>query len=521
MLPARASTEPQPWATVPLARWEPPNPVTAALFSGLLPMPQATSSAGALPRSPELASALAACNRRWGNPVDETLELWLAGASVVVAGQQPGLWGGPLLSLVKACAVAAEVARLRAEGKKAVGFFWLETRDDDLPEMGWGRVVVGGELFAARENWARGEACAFAAELSAVCVKQLKEIPQSLLPPGGLEALTVAQDCFAPGKRLSEAYGLFWGRVLRGLGLVLVDASLPELAHACAWTTREILAKLDQAWGCLEGRAQELAGQGLPRPLRVRQDLLPFFRLQQGQRRRLAAKGASRLLAELAHHPERLAPNVWLRPLLQDVALGTTTAILGSSELAYHWQAQDLWELAGVPRPRWQLRPHITVVGAGERRWAEKLGVEPEELLSPRLPRRLLRASGLLRDWERLSHKWLADFQRFTEKARTEQPNLTGDLQATQKKLIGSFSWLAHRLETRAEEKLQVERQRFFRLRQALRPLGQPQERALSVLSPLLSLGMNFPAKLVEALKALPPDPNAMHLLFWKPGGPW
>ncbi|MFN3413432.1 MAG: bacillithiol biosynthesis BshC [Thermoanaerobaculum sp.] len=395
----------------------------------------------------------------------------------------------------------------------------METRDDDLPEMGWGRVVVGGELFAARENWSRGQACAFAAELSAACAEQLKQIPQDRLSPGGLAALTLAQECFAPGQRLGEACGLFWGRVLRGLGLVLVDASLPELAHASAWAAQEILEKLEEAWGCLEDRARELVGQGLPLPLRLRQDLLPFFRLVQGRRQRLAAKGASRLLSELDRHPERLAPNVWLRPLLQDAALGTTTAILGSSELAYHWQAQDLWELAGVPRPRWQLRPHITVVGPAERRWAEKLGVVPEELLSPHLPRRLLRVSGLVKDWERFSQKWLTDFQRFAEKARAEQPSLTGDLEATQKKLMGSFSWLAHRLENRAEEKLQVERQRFFRLRQSLQPLGGPQERVLSAVSPLLALGLSLPLKLSSALQELPWE--GMHLLYWGEGGLW
>lgn len=516
MPPARASTE--PWVPVPLNRWEPPHPVTAALLAGQLTTPKPETEK-ALPRSPELASALAQLNRRWGNPVDEELKSWLSGASVVVAGQQPGLWGGPLLSLVKACAVAAEVARLREAGQPAVGFFWLETRDDDLPEMGWGRVVVGGQLLEARESWTRGEACGFAAVLSPLSSERLQEIPQDALPPGGLEAFTVARECFAPGRRLGEACGLFFARLLRGLGLVLVDASLPELAHASAWAAQKILEKLEEAWGCLEHRARELAGQGLPLPLRLRRDLLPFFRLEQGRRRRLAAKSAFRLLSELAHHPERLAPNVWLRPLLQDAALGTTTAILGSSELAYHWQAQDLWELAGVSQPRWQLRPHITVVGPAERRWAEKLGVAPEELLSPRLPRRLLRTSGLVRDWERLTQKWLADLQRFAENARAEQPSLTGDLEATLKKLMGSFSWLAHRLETRAEERLQLERQRFFRLRQSLRPLGQPQERALSVLSPLLSLGISFPLRLSKALSQLPWD--GMQLLYWEDSGLW
>lgn len=520
MPPARASTDPQPWHTVPLELWEPPHPVTAALLAGSLAMPEPKSHGGALPRSRELATALAACNRRWGNPVDEELELWLSGASVVVAGQQPGLWGGPLLSLVKACAVAAEVARLRAEGKPAVGFFWLETRDDDLPEMGWGRVAVGGELFAAKEGWSRGEACAFAAELSQQATSVLQTIPQEALSlEHSREALAWACECFAPGQFLGEACGRFWGRILRGLVLILVDASLPELAQASAYTAQLLLQKLQPALDCLQTRAQALAASGLPSPLRLRKDQLPFFWLQHGRRQRVPAKDAPQLALELERCAGRVAPNVWSRPLLQDAALGTSTAILGSSELAYHWLAQDLWPLLGIPRPCWQLRPHVTVVGPADRRWAEKLGVAPEELLSVQFPRRLLPALGLAKQWRHLSQRWQEELQGFASKAQEALPNLAGELAATQKKLAATLSWLAQRLEGRAEERAFVASQRFSRLRQSLRPLGQPQERALSALSPLLSLGTSFPLQLSSALRALPWE--GMQLLYWREGGLW
>lgn len=514
---ARASTE--PWVTVPLNRWEPPHPVTAALFAGQLTIPTPTP-ANTLPRSPELASALAQVNRRWGNPVEEELHRWLAGAWVVVAGQQPGLWGGPLLSLVKACAVAAEVARLREAGKPAVGFFWLETRDDDLPEMGWGRVVVGGKLYEGSESFSRGEACAFAAKLSQQAAAVLQSIPQGALPlESGREALYWAGECFSPGRRLGEACGLFWGRVLRGLNLVLVDSSLPELARASAFAVQALLTNQAQAWDFLENRAQALADQGIPAPLRLRKDLLPFFLLDAGRRQRVPASNAPHLARVLERGAERVAPNVWTRPILQDAALGSTIAILGSAELAYHWQAQDLWEVVGVPRPRWQLRPHVTVVGPAERRWAERLGIFPDEVLSARFPRRLLRASGLAKQWQRLSQRWQEELDGFCEKAQSELPSLAGDLNATQKKLSATLAWLAQRLESRAEERLTVERQRFFRLRQSLRPLGLPQERTLSALSPLLTLGMGFPWQLCSALGKLTGD--GMHLLYWKEGGLW
>ncbi len=519
MRPDPGSIDLPPWEVVPLGRWEPPHPVAAALLCGRLPWPQPTTHP-TLPRSPGLAEALAAHNRRWGNPVEEELHSWLAGAAVVVAGQQPGVWGGPLLSLVKACAVAAEVARLRASGTPAVGFFWLETRDDDLPEMGWGRVVVGGELVEVKERWHRGQACALAAPLSAEPAAVLA-LPGERVPPEGRKALPFLREAFAPGVTLGEACSRLLGRLLSGLGVVLVDAGLPALARAAAPAALALLSRLEEATAALEARAGELAASALPPPLHLRREMLPFFLLEGGRRRRIGVAAREHLAEALVHQPESVAPNVWVRPLLQDAALGTTVALLGSSELAYQWQAQDLWDLAGVPRPLFKLRPHVTVVGPGERRLVAKLAIEPQDLLSASLPQRIGRRSSLEHALTRMEAKVLADFARFASQVREQLPALAGDLEATQERLSGSLGWLSQRLAARLEESRGVERQRFDRLRRALRPKGRAQERALSVAAPLLSLGLGFPSLLVEALGKAPLDPGEMLLLYWREGGLW
>ena len=108
---------------VPLESWAPVHPAATNHAGG--PGAVAVGRPGGMPRSQALARALADANRRWGNPVEDELGLWLGGAEVVVTGQQPGLLGGPLLTLVKAAAVAAEVGRRRASGRDAVGFLWL------------------------------------------------------------------------------------------------------------------------------------------------------------------------------------------------------------------------------------------------------------------------------------------------------------------------------------------------------------------------------------------------------------
>jgi len=185
---------------------------------------EAESAATAGPRPPRsraLAAALAAGNRAWGNEVDPELSRWLAGAEVVVTGQQPGLLGGPLLSLVKACAVAAEVRRRRAAGREAVGFFWLATADDDLPEMGWARVAAGEQVLAAREDgWSRGAETAAAARLSGACAGLLAAVRERVPSEHGRAALDHAARCYLPGAALGDATARFLAPLLAGLGIL-------------------------------------------------------------------------------------------------------------------------------------------------------------------------------------------------------------------------------------------------------------------------------------------------------------
>ena len=64
------------------------------------------------------------------------IERLRAGARAVVTGQQVGLLGGPLLTLLKAAtAIARAKQATEATGVEHVPMFWLATEDHDLEEV--------------------------------------------------------------------------------------------------------------------------------------------------------------------------------------------------------------------------------------------------------------------------------------------------------------------------------------------------------------------------------------------------
>ena len=504
----------------PLEKWAAVHPAALAAARGTLSLPGV--GAAAPPRSSALGEALAAANLAWGNPVDSELARWRAGAEVVVTGQQPGLFGGPLLTLVKAAAVAAEVRRRRTAGREAVGFLWLATADDDLAEVGWGRVVVGEEVREVRESaWERGGSLAGDVRLGESCTAFL-DIVRSQLPGGhAAEAVALASECYRAGARLGDATARFLARLLAGSGIVLVDALKPELARSTAPVLARVLAGLPAFWEALAAGTEGMKARGWRPPLRISPQKLPAFR-RVGERRESVPTRARacppEILREAADHPERFLPNAWLRPLLQDAALGTAVALLGSAELAYHVQTAEVRPLAGIARPDWLLRPHVTVVTSAERRLAKQLGVTPEHLLRPTPPSAALPGRATRRRLERARAALAGQMDQLAQSARQELPSLAGDVDATSRKLDAALAWLESRMASAASRDADVELSRWRRLRAFLRPDGSPQERHLSVLAPLLRLGTGWPAQLVAALD--PTNPG-MHLLFWGEGGAW
>ena len=211
-------------------------------------------------------------------------------------------------------------------------------------------------------------------------------------------------------------------------------------------------------------------------------------------------------------------PNVWLRPLLADAVLGSHTSILGGAELAYHVQAAGGWELAGVKRPLWRLRPHVTVVSPAERRLARQLGLQLEDVLRGNPPSSVLPGRGVRRRLQRLQAGSERELVALATAAREELPGLVGDVEATAKRLQGSLAWLGERLDNASLRAAETQGGRWRRLRVFLRPDGKPQERHLSVLAPLLRLGVGFAGQLAGAID---PEHPGMQVLGWEEGGAW
>jgi bacillithiol biosynthesis cysteine-adding enzyme BshC len=343
----------------------------------------------------EVAAALRARNAAFGHPraAELAAELARPDTLVVATGQQPGLFGGPLYTLVKAvAAVLWAEALAAASGRAAVPVFWIAGDDHDFAEIGKAFLPAAGE---AVEPWVRLDDAE--RELEPVGPRPVGDEPRRELETRRAAAageryrrwLARLGDIYAPGASFTEAFARVLVELLGERCPLLLDPADEVVRRRQARVLARILARAAELERALEARERELVARGLAPRVAPQPGCPPVFVLEQGRRLRLRRcagatddyelRGGSLRLSLpelerlLEQAPERFSPSVLSRPLVQDELLATDLFLVGPGELSYLAQAAALYEPAGVAPPAVALRPQALVLDPRRLRNVETL----------------------------------------------------------------------------------------------------------------------------------------------------
>jgi bacillithiol biosynthesis cysteine-adding enzyme BshC len=290
-----------------------------------------------------------------------------AGARAVVTGQQVVLFGGPLLTLLKAAtAVARANEATKATGVEHVPVFWLATEDHDLAEVDQVSLLTKASVETLRIGLKVAHAVPVGGvvpgpELQAV-LERASELLEFAPVSEWLRECYLAGDKEGARPTLALAFGRLIAKIFAEQGLVVMDAASRGFHALGASTLRyaiEHAAELQQA---LIVRGEELVKAGYHAQVLVAEGGSMLFLLDEvtGERvalRRTASingdaqwKAGGRLyssgdlIAVLEAKPERLSPNALLRPVFQDTLLPTAAYVGGPAEIAYFAQSAVLYE---------------------------------------------------------------------------------------------------------------------------------------------------------------------------------
>ena len=284
------------------------------------------------------------------------------GAAAVVTGQQVGLFGGPMFSIYKALSAVKLAEEATAAGIDTVPIFWLATYDHDLDEVN--HVSMPG---------ADGVLRTFATSSHSVPNAPVSEVRfgEEIIPVvedaasllGDSEVSEFLRECYRPGESLGTAFAGLFARLFAKWGVIVLDASDPELHRVAAPIYRAAIERAEDLNVGLVARGQALEKADYYQQVKVTPSSVLLFMLHDGARtaihRResnhtaefiIGAEGgaetlsASQLIDRINAVPENFSPNVLLRPVVQDYLLPTLAYAGGSAEAAYFAQAGAVYE---------------------------------------------------------------------------------------------------------------------------------------------------------------------------------
>lgn len=413
-----------------------------------------------------------------------------ANGIVVTTGQQPGLFGGPLYTWLKALTALALADELEKRLQIPVApVFWAATDDSDLVEATVTTVSVpgGAEQIVLDRTVERDT------PVAGVPVGDVSDALARVHAASGsaphLAILDLLREAYSPANTLGGAYVRLLRGVLEPFGISVLDAAHPATRAAAFPILRSALERAHDVASLVQQRSEEIRSAGVRTQVRPVHGRTLVFEMNGAQRRRVRVSEAA-ALAERAG-PSDLSPNVLLRPVVERCILPTVAYVGGPAEIAYFAQVSAVADALQVEPPlivpRWSgfvIEPHVE-------RALDTLGVTLEELRDPHAVESRIAREELPRDVQEVLDSAREDIEELGERLAVaahgaELPLSDATVQGAMRQLEHKLDRLDRRLVASVKRRGSVRLQLLATTRGALFPGEQVQERALNAI-PLLA----------------------------------
>jgi bacillithiol biosynthesis cysteine-adding enzyme BshC len=420
----------------------------------------------------------------------------------VTTGHQLNIFTGPLYFIFKIVTVINTCKKLKEKYPEYnfVPVYWMASEDHDYDEIKYFK------LYGKKYTWETNQSGA----VGRFNTKGLDAIANDL--PGELK---IFRDAYRKGKTLSSAVRHYISEIFGHEGLITLDAD----ARALKTLFRDVMQKdiferanktvVDETNAALESLGYKT--QVFCRDIN-------FFYLDKGIRNRIEKQDDYYKVVESAisftsvqvqkliqDEPEKLSPNVILRPLYQEVILPNLAYVGGPAEVVYWLQLKKVFDNANVPFPIVMPRNFGMIVDHEVARKFGKTSLEFKDLFDDK--------NHIFNHWvlkntskdltvgeERAAVSKI--FDQLKEKAFVTDKTLAPFVSAESKRILNSFEKIEQKL-LRAEKRLHADKLRQIEhVKDALFPGTGLQERTDNFLNFYLQ-DSHFIKKLLDSFDPL------------------
>jgi bacillithiol biosynthesis cysteine-adding enzyme BshC len=441
----------------------------------------------------------------------------------LVTGQQAGLFGGPLFTLLKAITALKLAESISREHRtNAVAVFWVEGEDHDWEEVRSCTVLdesLQPQTISLPQHAVPESTSIARVVLDGQITTAIDELERFLPATEFRESLIAdLRAAYAPGHGMADAFARWLEGALGSRGLIVYDASdVAAKPIASPVFSRELSTPGETARRA-SAAGEGLASRGYHSQVQAADGGVALFRMGEARRPLKRQNGAfvageetfaqAALLQDAAERPQAFSPNVLLRPIVQDTVFPTIAYVAGPNELAYLGQLKGVYEHFGLPMPLMYPRCSATLLDSAASRFLQKYHVPLEalqaqdeavlnELLQSQIPAAIEESFGAAR-------QSVEDHMaRVASALATLDPTLEGAATSTLGKMQHDLQTLHGKMIQAAKRRDETMRRQFLRTRALAFPGGHPQERAVGCVSFLNQYG---PALIDRLFDELPLD---------------
>lgn len=348
------------------------------------------------PWAPELVADMKAFNESLG------VSARFDGAeAVVVTGQQPALFGGPMYTIYKAITTLLLAERIQERhGVRCVPVYWVGSDDHDFEEARTAHFLSKNHTPLSLQ---------YAPDLN------VDGFPMYRLPLDGAvhafvdqaAAMTAGSEFAADiraflhealdeSSSLSEWSTRILARTFRETPLVFFAPHIPKARRlAVEIIEREIDAPLETTV-LLNAAGAELDAKGFDQQVQKAENECNFFMEWNGRRRKVVFDGKRFVVPEedasiapgdlhktLHAEPERFSPNVALRCVLQQHLFPAAAYVAGPGELAYWGQLKPVFDRFALEMPIVYPRVRACLSNIKVNKLMDKFGLSLDDLYQP------------------------------------------------------------------------------------------------------------------------------------------
>jgi len=421
-------------------------------------------------------------------------------ALALVTGQQLGIYGGPLYTMFKTISTIHLAGILERELERPViPVFWLADEDHDYDEIKNVTLLERDEVISFdMDSPAEGTPPVAEMNLPETFKDFRNGVKDALFDTDFSEDLWNLLDaCYRPGASIRKSFGDLIGKLFSGHGLVLAgsnDKSIKELSRECI---KRSIRQADQIRNVLEEQSSRLE-KAFHRQVKLYDSNL-FYLDRDNGRTKIVRDGnrwktngdihwdTDQLLEEIDQQPWKFSPNVFLRPVFQDVLIPTLGYVAGPGEVAYYGQMKRMYDLFGLEMPVIFPRMSATLVEPAIDRI---LGVLPFEIGAYHdriedLESRYVEQAEKI-DVETIFQDWKEKVKMITERKKEEiseiDPTLEGAAGKATAVYEGELDKLKGKVYRAIKQQEQTQLNRIRKIKANLFPNGELQERAISAI---------------------------------------